>query len=56
MPKIEGNCHYCHFRMPINRAFVTVVAVVDGYIKHYEESNSLSLDFAKEELLGDLPF
>lgn len=25
-------------------------------INHYEESNSLSLDFAKEELLGDLPF
>ena len=28
MPKIGVNCHYCHFRMPINRAFVTVVAVV----------------------------
>jgi len=25
-------------------------------INHYEESNSLSLDFAEEELLGDLPF
>ena len=25
-------------------------------INQYEESNSLSLDFAKEELLGDLPF
>lgn len=25
-------------------------------INHYEESNSLSFDFAKEELLGDLPF
>ena len=25
-------------------------------INHYEESNSLSLDFAKEELLEDLPF
>ena len=21
------NCHYCHFRMPINRAFVAVVTV-----------------------------
>jgi hypothetical protein len=28
MPKIGGNCHYCHSGMPINRAFVTVVAVV----------------------------
>ena len=28
VPKIIGNCHYCHFRMPTNRAFVTVVAVV----------------------------
>ena len=28
MLKNRSNCHYCHFRMPINRAFVTVVAVV----------------------------